>query len=144
MLAAVLMLTMFLLKPNRGLAQEVVLTSGKLEYQQYCAICHGMEGKGDGSMAELLKKKPADLTRLPKERGQFPFWRVYRTIDGREEVMAHGTRTMPIWGSHFLAEEGGGPLDEQRVIGRILALVYYLESIQEKEHSPGKKEIDRQ
>jgi hypothetical protein len=83
-------------------------------------------------MADLLKTRPADLTRLPKERGQFPFWRVYRTIDGREEVMAHGTRTMPIWGSHFLMEEGGGPLDEQRVIGRILALVYFLESIQAK------------
>jgi hypothetical protein len=29
-------------------------------------------------------------------------------------------------------EEGGGYLDEDRVIGRVLALVYYLQSIQEK------------
>jgi mono/diheme cytochrome c family protein len=123
----------WLIMPAPGQAQEVVLTSGKLEYQQYCAICHGKEGKGGGSMADLLRAKPADLTQLSKKnRGQFPFWRVYRTIDGREEVMGHGTRTMPIWGSHFLVEEGGGPLDEHVVLGRILALVYYLESLQMK------------
>jgi hypothetical protein len=119
---------------GRSLAQEqVVLTSGKVEYQQYCATCHGSEGEGDGPLAGLLKKKPADLTQLRgKNNGQFPFWRVYRTVDGREEVMAHGVRTMPVWGSHFLSEEGGAPLDEERVLGRILALVYYLESLQVK------------
>jgi hypothetical protein len=84
-------------------------------------------------MADLLKKPPANLTVLSKKNnGQFPFWRVYRTIDGREEIMAHGTRAMPIWGSHFLMQEGGAPLDEHTVLGRILALVYYVESIQEK------------
>lgn len=112
-------------------AQEVVLTSGQLEYQQYCASCHGRDGKGKGPMADLLRTAPADLTQLSKKNGgQFPFWRVYRTIDGREEVMAHGTRGMPVWGAHFLTQEGGQPLDEHRVLGRILALVYYLESIQ--------------
>jgi mono/diheme cytochrome c family protein len=113
-------------------AQEVVLTSGQLEYHNYCASCHGRDGKGKGAMAELLRAVPADLTQLKKKNGQFPFWRIYGTIDGREEVMAHGSRTMPVWGAHFLTEAGGQPLDEQRVIGRILALVYYLESIQVK------------
>jgi mono/diheme cytochrome c family protein len=119
--------------PRVVTAQEVVLTSGQLEYQQYCASCHGRDGKGKGAMADLLRAVPADLTQLTKKHGgQFPFWRVYGTIDGREEVMAHGSRTMPVWGAHFLTEAGGQPLDEQRVIGRILALVYYLESIQVK------------
>lgn len=113
--------------------EQVVLTSGKLEYQQYCATCHGADGKGNGPMAELWKQPPADLTQLSKKnKGQFPFWRVYRTIDGREEVTAHGPRAMPIWGAHFLMQEGGMPLDEHLVLGRILALVYYLESIQEQ------------
>ena len=112
-------------------AQEVVLTSGQLEYHNYCASCHGHDGKGKGAMADLLRAVPADLTQLTKKSGgQFPFWRIYGTIDGREAVMAHGSRTMPVWGAHFLTEAGGQPLDEQRVIGRILALVYYLESIQ--------------
>ena len=113
-------------------AQEVVLPSGQLEYQGSCASCHGREGKGQGPMADLLRTSPADLTQLKKKNGQFPFWRIYAAIDGREAVMAHGSRTMPVWGAHFLTEAGGQPLDEQRVIGRILALVYYLESIQEK------------
>ena len=84
-------------------------------------------------MAELLRAVPADLTQLKKKNGgQFPFWRIYGTIDGREEVMAHGTRTVPVWSAHFLTEAGGQPLDEHRAMGRILALVYYLESIQTK------------
>src|SRR5262245_54289659 len=122
------------LRPSRGLAQEqVVLTSGKLEYQRYCATCHGSAGKGDGPMASILTKQPVDLTVLSKQKGgQFPFWQVYRIIDGREEVMGHGVRGMPVWGAHFLTEEGGAPLDETRVLGRILALVYYLESLQVK------------
>ncbi len=114
-------------------AQEVVLSSGKLEYQQYCASCHGPGGKGNGPMSELWKKPPADLTLLSrKHNGLFPFWRVYHTIDGREEVMSHGPRAMPIWGAHFLMQEGGAPLDEHTVLGRILALVYYVESLQAK------------
>ncbi len=114
-------------------AQGVVLTSGQLEYQQYCASCHGTGGKGNGPMAELWKKPPTDLTALSrKHHGQFPFWRVYHTIDGREEVLSHGTRAMPIWGGRFLMQEGGAPLDEHTVLGRILALVYYVESLQQK------------
>jgi hypothetical protein len=85
-------------------------------------------------MADLLKKPPPDLTQLSKRNGgQFPFWRVYRTIDGREEVMAHGPRTMPVWGADFMSQAGGGTLDENRVLGRILSLVYYLESLQDKQ-----------
>jgi mono/diheme cytochrome c family protein len=127
-------LTFVCLFPAHGLAQDqVVLTNGHREYQQYCVVCHGKEAKGNGPMAEMLKHRPADLTQLTKKNnGQYPFWRVYRTIDGREEVMAHGSRIMPIWGAHFLIEEGGMPLDDNLVLGRILSLVYYLESIQEK------------
>jgi len=128
------LLTVYLGNPYRVAAQEqVVLTSGKLEYQDYCAACHGPAGKGNGPMSELWKKPPADLTQLSKKNnGQYPFWRVYRTIDGREEVVAHGPRAMPVWGAHFLMQEGGAPLDEHTVLGRILALVYYVESLQER------------
>ena len=113
--------------------EQVVLTSGKLEYQHYSASCHGPTGKGDGPMSDLWKKPPADLTQISKKNnGQYPFWRVYRVIDGREEVVSHGPRAMPVWGSRFLAQEGGSALDEHAVLGRILALVYYVESLQEK------------
>jgi len=81
----------------------------------------------------LLTVRPTDLTQLSKKhQGQFPFWKVYRIIDGREEVKGHGTRDMPIWGEVFIQQEGGKRVDESRAIGRILALVYYMQSIQEK------------
>jgi mono/diheme cytochrome c family protein len=120
--------------PQRGLPQEQdVLMNGQREYHYACAICHGPDGSGSGAMATLLRTPPPDLTQLRKKNnGQFPFWRVYRMIDGREEVMAHGARTMPVWGARFLSEVGGGPLDEELVLGRILSLVYYLESLQDQ------------
>jgi len=56
----------------------------------------------------LLTVRPMDLTQLSKKhQGQFPFWQVYRVIDGREEVKGHGTRDMPIWGEVFRQPEGG-------------------------------------
>ena len=79
--------------------------------------------------------KPSDLTQLGKQNGgQFPFWRVYRTIDGREEVRGHGSREMPMWGFIFQIEEGAtrAPYQEDLVRGRIWQLVYFLESLQEK------------
>lgn len=112
--------------------EEEIVAQGKREYQLYCASCHGAQGKGDGPMGMLLTIAPADLTQLRKQnKGEFPFWRTYKIIDGRDVVRGHGARNMPVWGPYFLSEEGGGYLDEDRVIGRILGLVYYLQSIQE-------------
>jgi mono/diheme cytochrome c family protein len=120
--------------PGNSLAQEpIVLTHGKQEYLTHCASCHGLQGKGNGPISMILTAAPADLTQLRKKnKGEFPFWRVYKIIDGRDIVRGHGARNMPVWGARFLTEEGGGYLDEDRVIGRILGLVYYLQSIQEK------------
>jgi hypothetical protein len=54
------------------------------------------EGKGDGEMAKLLVFKPADLTQLCKRnQGEFPFWPVYRAIDGRETIRGRGSREIP-------------------------------------------------
>jgi hypothetical protein len=122
--------------PGMALAQqEEVVAAGQREFRHACAVCHGLGGKGESVMTtlNLLTVRPTDLTQLSKKhQGQFPFWQVYRIIDGREEVKGHGTRDMPIWGEVFRQPEGGKPVDETHAIGRILALVYYLQSIQEK------------
>jgi mono/diheme cytochrome c family protein len=133
-LAGIVVATLLWMIPAVGLAQEeVVLKNGQQEYQAYCATCHGAQGKGDGPMSTILTVVPADLTQIRKKNnGEFPFWRVYKIIDGRDMVRGHGARGMPVWGAYFLSEEGGGYLDEDRVIGRVLGLVYYLQSIQEK------------
>ena len=117
---------------GRSFAQEQeVAAAGRKVYEKNCAVCHGREGKGDGGAATILTVKPADLTQIRKKnKGEFPFWQVYRTIDGREEVKSHGTRDMPIWGADFRLEAGTSAVAESQVRGRILELVYYLQSIQ--------------
>ena len=40
---------------TRALAQETeVIAGGELEYQNHCAICHGVDGKGHGIMTKFL------------------------------------------------------------------------------------------
>jgi mono/diheme cytochrome c family protein len=115
--------------------QEEVVAAGKREYQWYCEFCHGAQGKGDGPMVQDLVVKPADLTQIRKRNGgQYPLWRLYRIIEGREAVKGHGGGAMPLWGPVFARQEGATDpdLQEQGVRGRILSLVYYLESIQEE------------
>lgn len=122
--------------PRLGMAQEAeIIAGGKQKYDRYCAYCHGPGGKGDGEMKKLLVIRPRDLTQLSKQNnGIFPFWQVYRMIDGREEVRGHGSRAMPIWGFIFQVQEGGGDSRSQEdlVRGRIWQLVSYLETLQEK------------
>lgn len=119
---------------TQALAQETeVIAGGDLEYQNHCAICHGVDGKGRGIMNKFLTIQPADLTQVSKKNAdRFPFWQVYRVIDGREEIRGHGTREMPIWGARFQAEaKGSDPGSRSQVSGRILSLVFYLQHIQE-------------
>lgn len=78
---------------------------GKMIYESKCALCHGKSGRGDGGVADLLKKAPRDLTTLARDNfGVFPVDRVVSFIDGRQWVAAHGERDMPIWGLEFQTE----------------------------------------
>jgi len=38
--------------------------SGSEMFKEYCAVCHGGLGKGDGPAAAALKKTPANLSEL--------------------------------------------------------------------------------
>jgi len=129
---AILVASLISTKPAQAQETEVI-AGGELEYQNHCAICHGVEGKGRGIMAKFLSISPSDLTQLAKKNaGRFSFWQVYRVIDGREEIRGHGTREMPIWGARFQAEaRGSDPGSRSQVSGRILSLVFYLQHIQE-------------
>ena len=98
-------------------------------FKAYCAVCHGVDAKGDGPMAKQLKVMPANLTVLAKNnQGQFPAARVRKMIAGEEEPGAsHGSRDMPIWGPIFR-----GIADQATADARLDTLVKYLESIQQK------------
>lgn len=130
-----LLVTIVLSTPVMSVAQEnEVIAGGELEFQRSCSSCHGSDGKGNGPMAKVLTVKPANLTKLSKRNGgTFPFWRVYRTIDGRERVQTHGPREMPIWGDRFSNETTDQGSDASSLVaGRVLGLVFYLRHIQEE------------
>lgn len=105
--------------------------SGNELYRTYCAVCHGVAARGDGPLADQLKKRPPDLTQFAKQNGgTFPSDMVYRIIDGRMTTPGHGGKDMPIWGDAFKGTHDGS--SEDSVKKRIEALVQYLGSIQER------------
>jgi mono/diheme cytochrome c family protein len=124
---------------DAGCAQEMDL--GKNEYLRSCASCHGETGKGDGPVAKSLPKPLGDLTKLSKNNnGVFPISRVYDVIDGRMQVIMHGTREMPVWGDVFRSElmarvprQSISPeVQDAMVRIRILMLIEYVSKLQDK------------
>jgi mono/diheme cytochrome c family protein len=55
-----LALACLLLWPFAGQAQDA--KAGQEIYVQYCALCHGPQGKGDGSLSANLDPKPRNHT----------------------------------------------------------------------------------
>jgi len=109
---------------------------GYAEFRLHCAACHGVDGSGTGSIAGLLNvtAEKLDLTDLKKNNnGEYPFRLVFEVIDGRQNVAAHGERLMPVWGDRYSIDAGDkyGPYGSESVInGRILELVYFIQSVQ--------------
>ena len=102
-------------------------TDPKAMFNEYCAACHGPEGRGNGPAAAALKKTPADLTKLSAQNGgKFPDTTVRRYIQGADETPSHGSRDMPIWGSLFKSLPGG----ESAATLRVGLLVDYVKSLQ--------------
>jgi hypothetical protein len=52
-------------------------------------------------------------------------------VDGRTAVLAHGSREMPIWSERFGEMVGSGSVGEEVIRGNLLALIEYLQSIQQ-------------
>jgi mono/diheme cytochrome c family protein len=109
---------------------------GKQEYEANCAICHGSNGRGDGTFAQYLKLPVTDLTTIQqRNNGVFPADRMVEIIDGRAALKGHGLRTMPIWGNTYTEKaanyyRGQAYDSEQFVRVRVLALTDYLYSLQ--------------
>ncbi len=115
----------------RAESDETSSRMGKETFRAYCASCHGLEARGDGSVAEYLKVRPADLTRISKRNGgEFPADQVFQTIDGRKPTRGHGGRDMPVWGDAFKMTRDEP--DDEAVAQKITELVHFLRSIQEE------------
>jgi mono/diheme cytochrome c family protein len=111
-------------------SRESRAESGGRTYRTFCASCHGSSADGNGPMVEVLKVRPADLTRIRERNGgSFPEARIAGIIDGRLEIHGHGPGSMPVWGLSF-RESGRDTDQETEVRERIKDLVAYLESVQ--------------
>ena len=116
---------------GRADAQSTSAATGDYLFRTYCAACHGASAKGDGPLAESMRRRPANLTEIGKRnQGVFSADQVFKTIDGRTPVKGHGGPDMPVWGDVFSKSSDGG--DPAVVEARLKALVAYLESIQVK------------
>lgn len=106
--------------------------SGKQMYASYCASCHGIEGRGNGPVAVMLRKQPADLSALSRNNGgRFPSEHVATVLEFGAENMAHGTIEMPVWGPVLGKMDVSVPEQGLRQL-RVSNLIRYIESMQEK------------
>ncbi len=104
---------------------------GATIFQNYCAACHGLEGRGDGPVSKALNRQVPDLTRLSQRNNAiFPAMHVRTTIMfGADDLLpSHGSKTMPIWGPIFHEIE----FDQDLGNVRLDNITKYLESIQRK------------
>jgi mono/diheme cytochrome c family protein len=103
--------------------------AGKPLYLQYCASCHGVDGRGGGPVASSLREPPPDLTTMAQRSGgSFDLRATMTIIDGERAVAAHGTREMPVWGEVF-GSEGKALATRVRLL-RTQVLAEYLGTLQ--------------
>ncbi len=86
--------------------------AGKVYYEQYCMVCHGEEGKGDGFNAFNLDPRPKDLTAVTKFVSSESFCKA--VADGARDQ--DGKILCPPWGR---------TLDK----GKIAAIVDYIRTL---------------
>lgn len=103
---------------------------GRQMFQDYCAACHGADGKGRGPVVPFFRLLPPDLTTLARRHdGVFPETYVTSVLLFGPGSAAHGSINMPVWGPIFRELDR---YNEAAVRQRMKNLCEYLESIQEK------------
>lgn len=143
-IAAAAVLTLPVISPQ-GIAQQqakpqikpepikpVPMDDGAAMFKEYCAVCHGADGRGHGPAAAALKTAPVDLTQLSRKNGgKFPADHVQAVLRfGIYATPAHGNVDMPVWGDLFRSMSSPGTSDIQ-VQTRVRNLTRYLEKIQQ-------------
>ena len=78
---------------------EASLIRGRIVYNNYCILCHGAEGKGDGRAAKLHSPRPFNLTisAAPREY-------TAQVVRKGGEALGRG-KGMPPWGDQLTDEQ---------------------------------------
>ena len=88
-------------------ASQQVLEQGAELYAVYCVVCHGVDGSGDGPVAEYFRRMP-DLTARYIARYQ----------DGRlYTIIRQGGFMMPAYASSLSADERWAVVHHLRTLG---------------------------
>ena len=105
-------------------------SNGKQMYVNYCAPCHGVDGRGRGPVASALRTPPPDLTLMTKSNhGKFPDTHIVTVLQDGSDTPSHGTVEMPVWGPILGKMNVSNPQDR---LLRVSNLSHYLETIQAK------------
>ena len=103
---------------------------GKGMYSNYCAPCHGVNGKGNGPLASSLKRTPPDLTILSRTNGgAFPAKHVIGVIGHGTSASGHDKAGMPVWAETLGNMDQNNKLDTSL---RLSNLSKYLGTLQSK------------
>jgi mono/diheme cytochrome c family protein len=131
MSSAVLASLMAVAGASAARAEDLSTSSGAQLFQRYCASCHGRGGEGDGPVAPFFKLLPPDLTGMSRRSGgTFPAARARQIIDGRDRILPHGARQMPVWGQEFELTADEPAAARAASEAAITKLVEFLRSIQ--------------
>ncbi|MBM3787474.1 MAG: cytochrome c [Acidobacteria bacterium] len=97
---------------------------GRDLYKAYCASCHGLNAKGKGPVAAVIKTGVPDLTITKR-----PIAELEAQILGDVPFpAAHGSREMPVWGPVFRRVEN----DQDLGLVRVRRVIEYVQSLRTK------------
>jgi mono/diheme cytochrome c family protein len=110
--------------------KQTSAASGKEMFNQYCAPCHGIDGKGNGPAASAMKAPVTDLTQLTKKHdGKYPANSVASVLKFGGGPGPHGSADMPVWGPLFKSLD---KYHDTVVQQRISNIVNHIETLQAK------------
>ena len=105
-------------------------SDAKQMYTNYCAPCHGVDGRGQGPAASAMKNQPTDLTVLARNNhGKYPDAHIVTVLRFGSDLPAHGSAMMPVWGPILGNMNRSNDMEKQL---RISNLSHYLESLQQR------------
>jgi mono/diheme cytochrome c family protein len=112
--------------------------TGAEDFATFCAACHGMGGRGDGDMAAVLDRKPADLTQLSaRNGGVFPATKVMAKIwgytgvsPGRQDSASPMPEFGPLLQGELVPYDGGDGIATPTPV-RLVGIADYLRRLQD-------------